>query len=302
MKISTRQLFEQATQQLSRTTRELARTQTQLGSGLRIAAPSDDPASAAPLLRLDGLVRRHEGHKANLDLLRDKLVQRETALQGSSDALMRVRDLALQAGTDTLSAAQRRGIGVEVKQLREQLLSLANRRETGGQPVFGGAGSSTAPYARDASGAVQYGGDQTALQAPIGDGQVMVLDTGGGAVFRPVQRDGQAVPFFDALDDLVTALENNDASAIRRGAAEVDLLREPVTLALADTGYQLGAVESQADLVGEQVVQLQGMVSDRRDVDYAEAASRMKQQLLSLEAAQASLARIGQMSLFNHLR
>jgi flagellar hook-associated protein 3 FlgL len=302
MKISTRQMFEQATAQLGRTTRELARTQAQLGSGQRNVFVSDDPASAVPLLRLDSLVRRHEGHQAQLGTLRDKLSSRETALQGSSDALLRVRDLALQAGSDTLTAGQRRSVGIEVGQLREQLLALANRRDTSGQPVFAGASHSSAPYARDASGAVQYGGDQTALHAPIGDGQVMVIDAGGSSVFRPVQRDGAPVPFFDALDDLVRALEANDGAAIRRGAAEADLLRTPLTLALADTGYQRGQVEAQSDLVAEQIVQLQSMVSERRDVDYAEAATRMRQQLTALEAAQASLARIGELSLFNHLR
>ena len=302
MKISTRQMFEQATAQLSRTTGELARTQAQLGSGQRNVFASDDPASVVPLLRLDSLVRRHEGHLANLNTLSHKLGTRETALQGSSDALLRVRDLALQAGSDTLTAGQRRSVGVEVRQLREQMLALANSRETSGQPVFAGAGNTQAPYARDASGAVQYGGDQTALHAPIGDSQEMVLDAGGSTVFRPVQRDGAPVPFFDALDDLVRALEDNDGAAIRRGAAEADLMRTPLTLALADTGYQRGMVESQSDLVGEQIVQLKGMVSDRRDVDYAEAATRMRQQLTALEAAQASLARIGELSLFNHLR
>ena len=47
--------------------------------------------------------------------------------------------------------------------------------------------------------------------------------------------------------------------------------------------------------------QLAGSLSDLRDLDYAEAISRMNQQMTGLQAAQAAYTRIGQMSLFDFL-
>jgi flagellar hook-associated protein 3 FlgL len=42
-------------------------------------------------------------------------------------------------------------------------------------------------------------------------------------------------------------------------------------------------------------------IGELRDLDYAEAISRMNQQLTSLQAAQAAYTRIAQLSLFDYL-
>ncbi len=42
-------------------------------------------------------------------------------------------------------------------------------------------------------------------------------------------------------------------------------------------------------------------MSQLRDIDYAEAISRMNQQLTGLQAAQAAYAKISQLSLFDYL-
>ena len=52
----------------------------------------------------------------------------------------------------------------------------------------------------------------------------------------------------------------------------------------------------------EQEVELQRVTSELRDVDYAEAITRMNQQLVGLQAAQASYSKISQLSLFDYLR
>jgi flagellar hook-associated protein 3 FlgL len=44
------------------------------------------------------------------------------------------------------------------------------------------------------------------------------------------------------------------------------------------------------------------MTSDLRDLDYASAITKMNQQLVGLQAAQQSYARISQLSLFDYLR
>ena len=48
-------------------------------------------------------------------------------------------------------------------------------------------------------------------------------------------------------------------------------------------------------------VNLQKSLSEMQDLDYAEAISRMNQQMVALQAAQAAYTRLGQMSLFDYL-
>ena len=70
----------------------------------------------------------------------------------------------------------------------------------------------------------------------------------------------------------------------------------------AQVGARLSTLDNAATAREDQKVQLQTMTSDLRDLDYAEAITRMNQQLMGLQAAQASYSRISQLSLFDYLR
>jgi flagellar hook-associated protein 3 FlgL len=69
----------------------------------------------------------------------------------------------------------------------------------------------------------------------------------------------------------------------------------------SEVGARLSAIDSAASDRDALDDQLNVSVSDLRDIDYAEAISRMNQQLTGLQAAQAAYARIAQLSLFDYL-
>jgi len=69
----------------------------------------------------------------------------------------------------------------------------------------------------------------------------------------------------------------------------------------AQVGARLSTLDNAAVAREDQQVQLKTMTSDLRDLDYAEAITRMNQQLMGLQAAQASYSRISQLSLFDYL-
>jgi flagellar hook-associated protein 3 FlgL len=61
-------------------------------------------------------------------------------------------------------------------------------------------------------------------------------------------------------------------------------------------------VESQRDIIDETKLRYQELLSNAEDLDYAKAVTKLSAQVLSLEAAQASFAKISQLNLFNYLR
>ena len=67
-------------------------------------------------------------------------------------------------------------------------------------------------------------------------------------------------------------------------------------------GYQRCYLETTAVLREATALTLKETLSDLRDVNVAEAASRLTQQSTALEAAQASFVRLQGLSLFNYLR
>ena len=69
----------------------------------------------------------------------------------------------------------------------------------------------------------------------------------------------------------------------------------------AEVGSRLNAIDQAADTRGAESVDLQSLLSDLRDVDYAEAVSRLNQEYTGLQAAQAAYTKISQLSLFDYL-
>ncbi|HEU4780090.1 MAG TPA: flagellar hook-associated protein FlgL [Steroidobacteraceae bacterium] len=69
----------------------------------------------------------------------------------------------------------------------------------------------------------------------------------------------------------------------------------------AEVGSRLSAIDQAADSRGAESVDLQALLADLRDVDYAEAISRLNQEYTGLQAAQAAYTKIAQLSLFDYL-
>jgi flagellar hook-associated protein 3 FlgL len=70
----------------------------------------------------------------------------------------------------------------------------------------------------------------------------------------------------------------------------------------AKVGAGLNTLDRTTEERASQVLSLATTLSEIRDLDFAEAASRLSQQLLFLEAAQASFAKVQSNSLFNYIR
>jgi flagellar hook-associated protein 3 FlgL len=69
----------------------------------------------------------------------------------------------------------------------------------------------------------------------------------------------------------------------------------------AEVGTRLLAIDSAANAREAESIDLQQLLSDLRDVDYAEAISRLNQEYAGLQAAQQAYTKISQLSLFDYL-
>jgi len=112
------------------------------------------------------------------------------------------------------------------------------------------------------------------------------------------------------LDELARTLEADPAIAgseaafqTQIGAAltNLDAGLERVVDLRAEVGTRLQAIDTAADFRDSEEVDLQELISDIRDVDYASAVSQLNQQYTSLQAAQAAYSKIAQLSLFDYL-
>ena len=114
---------------------------------------------------------------------------------------------------------------------------------------------------------------------------------------------------FSMVDELATALEqpvSDDVSrtalnnAVNGALLDLDQALGNVLDVRTQVGTRLAAIDDQVDSNGGQALTLQATLAKIRDLDYAEAISRLTQEAATLEAAQATFMRTQQLSLFNY--
>jgi flagellar hook-associated protein 3 FlgL len=303
MKISTSFLFDRATERMSTIQNKLATTQGQLAVSKQILSPSDAPDQAAAIQRLKGEVERQDSHVRTLDVAMRRYGAEETALKSSNDLIIRLKELGIQAATDTLGLDDRKAISVEMKSLRDQLLSLGNSRDDSGNYLFSGTRVNTPSFAEDSVGNVVYQGDQTQTRIPAGVERTVQFTRAGTDVYsRVVRSDGESVGFFAAVDQMILAVESSQTDGIQQGVSDLTQIHNNLTLSLAQTGSDQTVVQSQLDVMAETTLRLKSTLSEIEDLDYASAVTRMNKEVMALEAAMGSFAKISGLSLFNYIQ
>jgi flagellar hook-associated protein 3 FlgL len=119
------------------------------------------------------------------------------------------------------------------------------------------------------------------------------------------------VDLFAIVEDVAASLQlatgtPQDAAIFqsRIGAtlANLDKALDRIVSVRAEVGSRLNALDQAAASREDEAIDLQALLSELRDVDYAQAISQLNQEYAGLQAAQAAYTRIAQMSLFDYLR
>jgi flagellar hook-associated protein 3 FlgL len=300
-------MFDRAISQMGITQDRISKTQTQLSTSKQINNPSDAPDQAATITRLKSAIDRQNSYVDTINSVKDKLSQQETAASNATDILTRLNELTVQAANDTYSAADRKSIDLEVKQLRDQLLSLANTQDVNGNFIFSGSRVGKQAFATDENGKLVYQGDQTVSSTGVGDQSAVDINRSGTNPFDKIVRVDAtnkkvAVGFFQVIDDLSAALQANDVGTLKRAVGEVGTLQQGLSDSLASIGAATNKIDNQASLANENVLRMKSTLSQVEDTDYTKAIADMNKDMLALQAAQSSFAKVSQLNLFDYIK
>jgi flagellar hook-associated protein 3 FlgL len=236
----------------------------------------------------------------------------------------------LQVGPNQRVADSHSGFEVFVRtpQGNGTFITNANPANTGSAVIAGGA----------VTDPTQYIADDYTIRFTSATGDYEVRDGGASVISTGVNTGSNVISFrgtninlsgtpalndsftvtrartedlFTTLDALATILETPAATGGQRAQLGSDLATVLVQLDTsqdhllgirAQVGARLSGLDAAQTARADQELELQRITSELRDLDYAEAITRMNQQLVGLQAAQQSYSRISQLSLFDYLR
>jgi flagellar hook-associated protein 3 FlgL len=281
---------------------QLLDTQNQLSSGRRVNSPSDDPAAAAEAERLRSREARLGSEQRAIEQARQMLGSADGALGDATDLLQSARESLLAAGNATTGPADRAKYAEQLRQVREQLLSVANRNDGAGGFIFGGQGAVAAPI--DSSGTVytSVAGMQT-----VGQDMVNPVSLDGRENFTAIRTATGTESIFAQLDAAIATLSDTSATvAVSNAAANtalsaVDRALDRFSFTRTMVGERLKAIDAHEQAITTGSIDNQARLADLVDVDFAKTISAMTQHQTALEAAMKSYATISKMSLFDYV-
>jgi len=285
----------------------VSKTQMQLSTGLKNLTPADDPIAAKQVLDLQKSIDTTNQYQRNADTVRARNSLEESVLTSSRDALLRARDLAVQALNDgALKSEDKLAIADEIKQIRSQVLGLANTQDANGEYIFSGALSTKPTFAQAPTYTFQGSGIQRDLQ--IGPNRTLPDGDLGKSIFNDIPTASAAPPatrsifatlgaFVDALSGAVTPYHDT----VNKALADIDSTLKTVGNADAKVGARLRALDSQDNENASHLVAIKTTLSATKDLDYASAISDFQLQQNVLQAAQKSFSQVQKLSLFQYL-
>lgn len=269
--------------------------QQELATGQRISKPSDDPVGVGYQMRYDTDLARSEEFLMNAQTGTEILKTMDSLMQQANDILKRARTLTLQAANGTYDAQQRATISAEIKQLKEQMVTVGNSTYNG-RYLFNGQKTDQPPYT--VAGAAGENTDPGLFYLNVSPAVKVPVSITGEIIFGQAGTDNT----FKVLDDLANALDANNATGISAALEQIDISADRLAISWAEIGARMNRFELMENRIEGEKVNLKEQRSNVADVDFSEAIMNLKMKENVLQAALSTGARVMQTSLLDFLR
>lgn len=194
MRIATSQIFDANVATINRQWASLLHLQQQVAAGRRLLTPADDPVAAARSLEVQQSQSVLVQYVTNQDNARSALGLEEAQLASAGELLARIKELAVQGGNATLSAADRRAIAMELRARYDELLGLANAADGQGIYLFSGFMGATKPFGGTVdelnaapTNEIQYFGDDGVRTLQVAAARQLEISDAGRDVFMRIR-------------------------------------------------------------------------------------------------------------------
>ncbi|MGQ9558220.1 MAG: flagellar hook-associated protein FlgL [Desulfurispora sp.] len=165
MRVTNRMMGQILTSNIQRNLEALARSQNGISTGKRVLKPSDDTSQISLLMVTKAVIQDNEQYMVNINDGMSFLEHADVTLSSVSATLNTVRELTVQAASDTYTASDRVAIAAQVDRLVDNIVDLANAT-VGGKYVFAGTLNGVKPFER-VGDSVYYLGNLEMVQREI---------------------------------------------------------------------------------------------------------------------------------------
>ncbi len=265
MRITTNVASLNAQRSMSTNTRETQKSMAQLSTGSRITKAGDDAAGLAISENLKSQIKSFGQASRNAN---DGISMIQTAEQGMgeiSNIVTRLRELGIQAGSDTIGETERGFIQKEVDAMKSEIQRVAESTSFGSRKLLDGTGGI---YDIHIGSGANESTDWIAYDAGISN---VTTDNLG-----------------------IADLDFSSKEGARAGLASLDTAQSNVNGSRATLGALQNRLSSTVDVIGTMNENMSAANSRIRDTDIAASTSDLARSSILMQASTASLAQANQ--------
>jgi flagellar hook-associated protein 3 FlgL len=271
----------------------------QMTTGRRVNVASDDPSAAAMEVNIAYQMDSCDQYLRSTSSINSELQTADSSLDSAVTSLQRAITLGTEGANGTLSQDNRGTIADEVKDVSQQVMSVANL-SFNGHYVFAGTADSQPPYVVDNNvpGGVAYQGNDNVNSVQIETGQSIAINQPGSQLFSATGAN-----VFQALNDLATALQDPTSTTDQIGAAttEVSNAYNQLTTARAFYGTTMDQVLSTQNFLNSENVQLSQQQNSTVGVDMNVAATNLTNAEAARSATVQAASTLSGMTLMDYI-
>ena len=295
MRVTFNQLHD-GIQQINTAAEAFADAQWQVSTGLRLRAPSDDPAAAQRAVLDQASIQALDAYKSVSGSASTRLTALDTTLGGMGDKITAAMTALQGSLGSTATQTVRDAAAITFQGIRDAIVADINS-SVNGTRLFGGTGANQPPYAK-VSGAWTYQGTSQAATVAIGPNTKVAITFDGASILK----GSDATDVLSLLDSLATAAQAGDATTLLAGQ---NLLRNAfarVTRAQSQVGYDEVSVADGEEWLSSRRLSAITRLAEDREVNMAEALTRMSKAQTAYQAALGAMASISKQSLMDYIR
>jgi flagellar hook-associated protein 3 FlgL len=268
----------------------------QISSGLRILQPSDDALGTQLAIGEHATLAGLDAYRRSSDSAAARLAATDTVMTSIVDKITSAIVAGTSARGSEVKPEARAAIVQQLQGLRDSLVSDFNS-QFNGSSLFAGTETGNTAFA-NVGGVWTYQGDASTAQIQVEQGRLVSVTFDGQAIAQGSDADN----LFTVIDDLVTAIQAGDSTAMGNG---IDGLERAFDRAVQAQG-RLGADERSVDETIVRLTALRATTEKRRsaleDADLAEAATRMNRADTAYRAALSAVSTAERQSLLDYLQ
>lgn len=294
----------------------------------RVTKPSDDPVGNVELLAIRSQNIDADQYLRNLNFAQTQLAFTENVLEEMTDLLVKAKELAVGQASSIYGPEVREGVAKEIHQIRQQVLSLANKR-MGNRYLFAGQKILTRPFDKDGN----YAGDTNKINIEINKDVYIPVNINGKELFyskadKPLERadlelkqdqdklpetplmrepasnqeEHVSVSIFDELRSLENALLTNNPDIVQGLLERLDGSIQRVVNYRTEIGALTNTVANAEGNIEKTKLQNEAHKSKIEDADVTELFSQLQKEQNVLKATYRASSNLMNTSLMDFLR